>query len=338
MGSVGLDIGGANLKASDTRRTVSQPFALWKNPSGLAGALKTLLAEFPYANVLGVTMTGELADCYANRCHGVREIVQAVTLAASGRPVHYWQTGGEFVDAETACEFWQLTAAANWHALATWAGRACPQGTSLLIDIGSTTTDIIPLSDGLPATRGLTDRERLSAGELVYAGASRTPVAMLVDALELDGEGIPVARELFATTLDTGLLTGRLSDDVLNCDTADGQPATIPHAQQRIARLFCADADEFTQTELASFAHQIEDRLRERIASGIRQVLEHMNCSPALVLTSGSGEPLAKLVVEAFPELRAVERISLKQLLGEDHSRGACAYAVAELLAQHNLA
>ena len=36
---LGLDIGGANLKAAHTNGAArSRPFALWKNPGGLAGS------------------------------------------------------------------------------------------------------------------------------------------------------------------------------------------------------------------------------------------------------------------------------------------------------------
>ena len=52
-----------------------------------------------------------------------------------------------------------LAAASNWHALARFAGRYVPRGTGLLVDIGSTTCDIIPLVDGEPASGGRTDPE-----------------------------------------------------------------------------------------------------------------------------------------------------------------------------------
>ena len=45
---------------------------------------------------------------------------------------------------------------------------------ALFVDMGSTTTDIIPIVGGKVAARGATDAERLQAGELVYTGATRT--------------------------------------------------------------------------------------------------------------------------------------------------------------------
>jgi uncharacterized hydantoinase/oxoprolinase family protein len=80
-----------------------------------------------------------------------------------------------------------------------------------MIDIGSTTTDIIPLDKGRVAVRGRTDTERLRTGELVYAGIRRTPLCALATELPL-GQGPPIglAAELFATSLDVFLTLGDL--------------------------------------------------------------------------------------------------------------------------------
>src|SRR5438445_198069 len=82
------------------------------------------------------------------------------------------------------------------------------EGPALLIDIGSTTTDLIPMDRGTVAARGRSDTERLQAGELVYAGIRRTPLCAL--ATELPFRGIPtgLAAELFASTLDVYLTLG----------------------------------------------------------------------------------------------------------------------------------
>ena len=47
-------------------------------------------------------------------------------------------------------------------------------GDALFVDMGSTTTDIIPIEDGAVANEGYTDAERLLTGELVYTGFTRT--------------------------------------------------------------------------------------------------------------------------------------------------------------------
>ena len=154
---------------------VSQPFPLWKHPKQLVEALRTIIAE-PRADHLAVTMTGELADCFSTKTEGVEFIVNALSTAADGRHTRVYPNNGLLVSPQIALKRPLAAAATNWHALARFVGRYGPKGAGLLIDVGSTTTDIIPLADGRPAAQGKTDSERLIASELVYTGVERSPV------------------------------------------------------------------------------------------------------------------------------------------------------------------
>jgi len=331
-GVIGLDIGGANLKASDgEHRSLSVPFHLWKQPERLPAALQELLDRFDRCDGIVVTMTGELSDCYATKSEGVTDILAAVTHAAAGRPVGVWQTAGEFVDTEVAREFWMLTAAANWHALATWAGRIAPSGAALLIDIGSTTTDIIPLIDGLPLPSGRTDLERLQSGELVYTGVKRTPACAIASCVPFRGSPIPLATELFATTYDMYLLTGELPEDDADTGTADGRSATMAHARDRLGRMLCADRTELTSDEIADIASNLRATHCQRLGEALKSVLHRHQGLCVSVLTSGEGEFLARQLVADTPALKNATFLSLAEMLGPEHSRAACAYALARL-------
>src|SRR5262249_36151132 len=147
------------------------PFALWRRPGELAGALRELVAAFPPADAVAVTMTGELCDCFADKREGVHAILRAAEQAAGGRPGRVWLNSGRFAELGVAWRDYLRAASANWLALATYAGRFAPAGPALLVDVGSTTTDVVPLLDGRPVPQGRTDPERLQAGELMYRGA-----------------------------------------------------------------------------------------------------------------------------------------------------------------------
>src|SRR5207249_4346369 len=125
-----------------TARTV--PFELWKQPAKLPAALRELVASAPAFDDIAVTMTGELCDCFQTKRGGVHAILAAVETLGPTRPL-IWRNDGQFVDSGTARQSAYQVASANWLAAACWAGRLAAQGSALFIDIGSTTTDIIPL-------------------------------------------------------------------------------------------------------------------------------------------------------------------------------------------------
>jgi (4-(4-[2-(gamma-L-glutamylamino)ethyl]phenoxymethyl)furan-2-yl)methanamine synthase len=319
---LGLDIGGAHLKAataSGAARTV--PFALWREPGKLPERLRELLQFFP-AERIAATMTGELCDCFATKREGVCAILDALHEAAPDLPVHIWSTHGRFLQApEALVDPWSV-AAANWHALATYAGHLAPAGAALVIDIGSTTTDIIPLWDGKPASRGRTDPERLAAGELVYTGARRTPLCALL--------GAGVAAELFATMHDAYLMLETAPEQPDNRDTADGRPATRQAAHGRLARMMCSDVERFSSedaTALARRAHDVQMRL---LCERLHQVCAGMPKRPRTIVVSGSGAFLARRVLERA-RLNVAELVWLEECLSPVVSEAACAYALAVL-------
>jgi probable H4MPT-linked C1 transfer pathway protein len=326
---LGLDIGGANLKAAHTNGTARlRPFALWKQPDGLSAVLRELLDEMPAYNRLAVTMTGELCDCYESRQQGVLAILDAVQTAATGCPVVVWcseePSEGMLLPLAEARRSPLSAAAGNWLALATFAGRFVPRGPALLLDVGSTTTDLVPLSAGRPIPQARQDSERLRRGELVYTGTLRTPVCALL--------GGAVAAEWFATMLDVYLLLGDLSESE-SSDTADGRPATRPLAHARLARLLCADGETCSEKvthQLAERAARSQLRLLRR---ALRRVMRRMTEPPRTVLLSGSGEFLGRQVVrdQGDPTLRV---ISLSAQFRPELSAAACAYAVAVLSAE----
>ena len=226
MAWLGLDIGGANLKIADGEGFASsRSFALWKNPDKLATSLRSLIAEAPPADHLAATMTGELADCYETREHGVREILNALTQAADGRHTRIYLTNGKLVTPEVARRQPLRAAASNWHALASFVARSVNEGNrGLMLDIGSTTTDLIPLDSSGPLARGTTDLERLIHNEMLYTGVRRSPVCGVVREVPYRGATISVAQEVFATMHDVYLILGEMVELPALMEPADGRP------------------------------------------------------------------------------------------------------------------
>ena len=331
---VGLDIGGANIKVADNdRQATSRGFQLWNTPEKTGDVIAELLQSFGRPDAFAVTMTAELADCFETKAEGVDRILAEVERVAEV-PIFVWHTGAEFVTPDVAREIPLLVAAANWHALATWLGRMVPVGNALLLDIGSTTTDIIPLLDGIPIPTGMTDVERLQSGELVYTGVRRTPLCSLAHTVPLGDGQCAIAAELFATTLDVYLLLGDAAENANDIDTANGRSATIPRAVDRLCRLLCCDRTEVSFgniRQIATFFADVQFRILrgalERVASAQADDFEN-------VIVAGSGQFLAERLIQGHRSCRSATVHRFSELFTGESSVAACALAVARLAAE----
>lgn len=233
-----------------------------------------------------------------------------------------WLTDGRLVTPEEARAQPHRAAASNWLALATYAGRHAPTGPALLLDTGSTTSDIIPLVHGRPRPLGWTDRARLESGELVYTGARRTPVCAL-----LGGDG---AAELFATMADVYRVLGDLPDEPGSHDTADGRLATQAQAHARLARMLCADCTETTEAERVALARLVAERQEELLGRALERVVGRQPAPPRTVILAGSGSFVAERAWRRWARLPC-RTIDLGRVLGPERSSAACAYALAVL-------
>jgi len=325
-----LDIGGANLKVADGLGYAdSKSFPLWRKPQQLAGEVARLLAAAPPAERLAVTMTGELADCFQSKAEGVRAILAAVVEAANGRETLVYLTDGQFASVDQACEQPLLAAASNWHALAQFSTRFCKGQPGLLIDVGSTTVDLVPLSGGQVSALGRNDPERLVAGELVYTGVERSPICAIMPTLPWRGESCPVAQELFATALDAYLVLGEIAEDAQKRDTADGRPATIQAAWDRLARMICADRTMFTREDATRAARAVQAAQLDLLQRAAGRVIDRLPTPPSTIVLGGQGEFLARQLAERMKVDGKI--VSLAKQLGAAASRCAPAHALAVL-------
>jgi probable H4MPT-linked C1 transfer pathway protein len=333
MSWLAIDVGGANLKAADGLGWArSWPFALWNEPHALAAELTSLLKAAPHAQRIAVTMTGELCDCFHTKAEGVRLIVLAAQAAAINRDIQFYLTDGRFVAGERACEMPQLAAASNWHALARFACQFLEGSTGILVDIGSTTTDIVPLIDGQPGSTGWNDTDRLLAGELVYTGVGRTPLCAVTPRIPWRGKYCPVAAEFFATTADAYRMLDCLVEPSDSTWTADGRPLTKEYSRARLARMICADATLFNDADAVQVAVFIRQLQLSQLQNALLQVMAKMPRQPNRFVVSGSGEFLAAALVAEVAASASIERLT--NHIGSAAAVSATAHAVAVLARQ----
>ncbi|TWU55376.1 hydantoinase/oxoprolinase family protein [Rubripirellula reticaptiva] len=333
--TIGIDIGGANLKYVCTDgNAASYPFAMWNRSSELTSSLVDHLSQFLPASSWAVTMTGELADCFLDRKTGVEFIVDAVCEAArriGSQPsfapeIRFYGVDGRFHRADDAKRLFEVVAASNWHALASQVAKTIA-GDATLVDIGSTTTDIIPLRKGRVATSSMTDFQRLVGQSLVYIGCRRTPVCALVDRLWFNGASSRIMNEWFATIDDARIVLGIEPEHPDDCESADGAPRTVARSANRIARMIGLDQTFVSVEQAAKLAVQIMDSAKREIHSAF----DAIDQPRGPIVISGHGRDLFDV-----PEDREV--IDLSTELGGEISRCAPSWAVANLWADRSKA
>jgi hypothetical protein len=193
---------------------------------------------------------------------------------------------------------------------------------TLLIDVGTTTADLIPIAGGRVAATGRTDPERLASGELVYTGAVRTPVEAIVRDVPLGDGSASVSAEGFALIGDVHVWLGALDPADYDAATPDRRPATPDFAGERLARVVCADRDLLDDPAITRIARAIADQQVAQLARAIRRVAATHPAITTAVLTG-----LGAFVGARAAQTAGLRTTPLSSRLGASGARSAPAAA-----------
>ena len=305
-GVLGWDIGGVNVKAArvaagaeagfgstarDSASVVARvrPFEIQRAPHDLTPALLGVAADcgMTQSDVHAITMTAELSQMFRRKRDGVEFVISAVEAAFPQHEVTIYTTDGAFVTPAVARTRPRAVAAANWAATARLVALHFP--TTVLIDIGTTTTDVIPIVDGVVCTHGWTDPDRLIAGELLYLGAVRTPVEAIVHAVPLGSGTANVSAEAFALAGDVYVWRGSLEPTAYSAPTPDGRAASREFVAERLARVVCGDRDLVDDVALDGIANAVAEAQIRRTADAVARVCSrHSGIDTAIVAGIGA--------------------------------------------------
>jgi hypothetical protein len=341
----GLDIGGVNTKAAflntqrgtvKTFKTAIEYFPIWKRGAEqlpqVLEKLRKLLVNSATLDGVGVTMTAELSDIYRTKREGVNHILDCVISVFADVSTFILDVNAKLISIREARRDPLKVAAANWTATGWMVSRMI--GNCLIVDVGSTTTSIIPVIDRKIAALGKTDLEKLLSGELVYTGALRTNVATIVNHIPIRGGKARVSSELFAQSGDVHLLLNNIQEEDYTVETADGREKTKKEAMARLARVVCADIDMLDEQEIIDVARFIYEKQVEQIAEGLSQVYERMKKrihKDVPVVVTGPGRNF--LARKAAEKAGLNKVIDLSELLGVNASLMSPSVGVALMVA-----
>ncbi len=295
----GWDIGGAHLKLVCVdgagrivdARQIACP--LWHGTEHLQQAMVAAFDQSWARDTRHiVTMTGELCDNFVSRTDGVSKILAVVEGVLGTEHTRIYAGALGLCRLERPPELDpESIASANWQAMAE--AVALTNTNAILIDVGSTTTDIIPIVDGVPANLGTDDATRMTHDELIYSGVVRTSLMSICQHVPFAGTWQRVAAEHFANTADIYRILGELPADADLHDTADGGLKTITASARRVCRMLGRDLSEdadairnvagyfaycqFDQLQRALLAVQdrVGSRLENIVAAGAGAFLVH---------------------------------------------------------------
>ncbi len=341
---VGWDIGGAHVKAvllDESQNVIHvQQMAcpLWLGLDQLKTVMLAILKSMEVESQQvhhAVTMTGELVDLFANRHEGVLAIAQFVSHLLGNEILFYAidskTNAPHLVTLNQVPERTKMIASANWHASACLIAQIMPS--ALLVDIGSTTTDIITIENGKIINQAMTDAERMQQDVLVYTGVVRTPVMAVAQKLPLGSTETNVAAEYFATMADVYRLTGELSEAVDMAETADGAPKTVLASARRLARMVGHDVEDKPLESWQQLAQACRVKQCHQIQSAInKQLTKNMT-----ILGAGAGHFLVKAIAASLQH----PYTTLNSILPHQQEHlGVClpAYAVAVLADRKGIA
>lgn len=296
---IGWDVGGAHLKAARIEMDGGisavwlEACPLWRGLDYLHAAIDRIMASIsviePRSLLHAITMTGELTDLFETRQAGVRALATIMSRRLGSNQVGFYAGRHGWLDARLALQHTEQVASANWHATAQLLSTCVDE--AILVDIGSTTTDIIPVKNGNVATTSNSDGDRLASGELVYTGVVRTPAMAMADEAPVLGRFTPLMAEYFATSSDIYRVLGLLPENADLHDSADGGSKTPEASRIRLARMVGRDAAELTDKAWIELASWFADAQSAQICRALRQVLsrETLSLTAPLVIT-GAGK------------------------------------------------
>ena len=328
----GWDIGGAHLKLAlltqGNLNVFQWPCPLWKGLNELVNCLTEAFNQFPMGrNIHHLTMTGELVDIFDTRQQGVEQIINTfMQLMPSNDELKVF-SDTTVVGVEQALKHSYLTASANWLASGVVLSRHCKN--ALFVDMGSTTTDLLVIKDGVVSNKGITDAERLRSGELVYTGVVRSCVNTICSMMPYQSQLIPMMAENFATSADVYRILQQLPMHADSGETMDGQEKTKIASMRRLARMIGEDYKVSDDKEWEQAAQYISLQQQTMISERIKQFLLQIE-NDQLIVGAGVGRFLIRQIVQEMgvPYIDFAEKILVNRFRYSENASD-CAPAVS---------
>lgn len=332
---LGLDFGGAHLKLVGLDKDHKIIFAkckrspIWNGVKSLDNSIKEI-RKFKSVSKLGITMTAELCDNFNTRRQGVQKLIKYLRKVKQ-KKFFFTNSKNNFSESPS----YKNVASMNWLALALYVSKKV--SSSLVIDFGSTTTDLILINKNKIKNKFLTDFSRLNNSELIYTGCLRTPIFSIKDQLRINGKSLKIIPESFTNLSDVYRVLNLIPKKVDLYPTCDARNKSLLNSRKRISRAFGFDYTKKNKSLINVICKKIMNIQLNKISSEMDKLLIKNNFNSKIPLViCGSGKKILneyfkkKFIIKDFSTLVKGEK-KLRLAASYHAPAASCALLVSRL-------
>tara|TARA_B100000767_G_C19761935_1_gene535553 strand:+ start:1655 stop:2698 length:1044 start_codon:yes stop_codon:yes gene_type:complete len=271
---LGWDIGGANTKICvfDSNFTIIdvhvKNIKVWNNFDDLKSFFKfisNLYENFEINNF--ITITAESCDNFADRESGISEILSNCNYYINGNKLYYTNSN-TYIDYDNALMSLNSLFSTNWMLTSNFLNSK--DNIDLIVDIGSTTTDII--FKDMDIKNNINDHMRLTNNTLLYIGVVRTPLAMMANNINFKGDEISLVNEVFATTGDIFNIINDINFVELDYLGSDNLKFEKFNSFVRLSRILGFDYKTSHEKDLIDVSYDFKKLFISKIVDNIKKI------------------------------------------------------------------
>ncbi|MBU0762972.1 MAG: hypothetical protein KKD39_08095 [Candidatus Altiarchaeota archaeon] len=291
---LGLDLGGLTIKGvvvdvlSDGSYKFVSEFSEFFYPHNLEAVLSQYSED---ADAVGIASTAEYVyPDYPRLSDGIRFFSEKLSKIFN-KDILWMNHSGCLTENKHVMQTPYDVASTNWVATSYLLGEKLNE--CILVDIGTSSADVIPIIGGYPAGDCKYDYQRLITGELFYTGGVFTQISAIVSWLNVDGVRTRVSSEYFCNSGDIHLMLGNIDDKTHSKYLRMFMGFSNPwDCYNRLAHMVCADDNILDRETMLDMASQIEKKQIEDVASCITKVYtrteDMFSAHPPIVVAGSS--------------------------------------------------
>ncbi len=334
---IGIDIGGAHLKLTGLCRNKKIIFSnqikcpVWKGINVLENQLKSF-KKINQDSIAGITMTAELCDNFENREQGAKKIKKLLKKLNFKK---FFLTNKKKKRFQRNPQNSKIISM-NWLSTADFVAQKISN--CLIIDFGSTTTDLILIKNKKCLNKHFDDFSRLNNYELIYTGLTRTPIMSINNYVKINEKKINIIPELFSNTSDLYRVLKKLPKEVDQYETLDGRSKSIINSYKRLSRNLGFDYQFKDKRTLDKVCRHLSKIQLQSILNAVKKLLYIKDVNTKIpVILCGVGKNVfknkiaKKFEVIDFSEFLESDNEFIKTSASYNAPATACAFLVSDL-------